>query len=316
MLPTASIKHDVTDKLSFGIIFEKPFGAEVAYGPSSILFAGTTASADTSSITALFRYKFSDRISIHGGPCWQSAEASFGLTGAIYGPFSGYTANMARDQRLGYVVGAAFEIPEYFLRVALTYSSEIEHSFTTTETSLFGALVSEVSATTPQSINLDFNTGVASETFIFGGARWVEWSKLQVAPSVLSGTSASPMVNFNDTGTYSFGIGRQFSENWTGTAALIYEPSTSPLTTPLAPTDGFYGLSIGAVYTRDNQQVHANVVATRQGDATPFVKDLGTTVTSFSGNSTLGVGFKIVQKFWPSLTSDRSCCRLERQPAV
>ncbi len=300
-LPMASFKHDFTEKLSFGIIVERPFGAGVAYGATSLAFGGTSASAETTSITALLRYRLSDRFSVHGGLRWQRAEASFALLGGIYGPLSGYTATMAPDSGVGYVVGAAYEIPDYFLRVSLTYSSAIDHGFSTTEMAPgpFGpvTVVSQVGATTPQSLNLEFISGIAPETFVFGGARWVEWSKLQFAPPVLSGATTSPLVDFNDTVTYSLGVGRRLSENWTVTAGLIYEPSTSPLTTPLSPTDGFFGAVLGAVYTRDNLQIQANVVATRIGDATPFVSALGTTVSSFTDNSSVGVGLKIVQRF-------------------
>ncbi|MDF0603714.1 outer membrane protein transport protein [Psychromarinibacter sp. C21-152] len=296
-LPSGSFKVDATDKLSFGFILEKPFGADVTYGPSSVAFAGTTASADTSSMTTMLRYRFTDRFSVHGGLRWQQAEAGFGLNGALYGPFSGYSASMARDSGLGYVIGAAYEIPEYFLRISLTYNSEIEHSFVTTEMSGPVTLVSTVDATTPQSLNLEFVSGIAPETFVFGGARWVEWSKLQFAPPILSAATSDPLVDFNDTVTYRLGIGRQLSDRWTATAALIYEPSTSPRTTVLTPVDGFYGAALGLVYSKDDFQIQTNIVATRLGDATPFVSDLGTTVSSFSGNSSVGFGMKFVKRF-------------------
>ncbi len=297
ILPTFSFKHDFTDKLSAGIIYEQPFGADVTYGATSLAFAGTTAGADTSSLTAILRYKLSDRISVYGGPRWQSAEASFLLTGTLYGPLSGYSATMARDNSVGYVVGAAFEIPEYFIRASLTYNSAIEHSFTTTETSPLPVSVSQVSSTTPQSVNFEFNAGVAPNTFVFGGARWVEWSALQFAPPVLSGFSTNKLVNFDDTVTYRLGVGRRINENWTGLASVIYEPSTSPLTTPLSPVDGFYGLSLGAIYTRDNLQIQANATAMRLGDATPFVPSRGSTVSSFTGNTSVGFGIKVTHTF-------------------
>jgi long-subunit fatty acid transport protein len=297
-IPIVSFKHDFTDQFSAGIQYEQPFAADVTYGPSAIAFAGTTASADVSSITALMRYKLSERFSVHGGLRWQTAKANFGLSGALYGPFSGYTATMDRDSALGYVIGGAFEIPEYFLRVALTYNSEIEHEFTTTEVSGLTTLVTPVSASMPQSLNLEFQSGIAPATFVFGGARWVEWSKLQFAPPILSAATPDPLVNFEDTVTYTLGIGRQFSENWTGTAALIFEPATDFASTPLTPSDGFHGVALGVIYTQDNFELHANVVATRLGDAAPFVTaPLFTTVSNFTDNTSVAAGFKIVQRF-------------------
>ena len=295
--PYASFKHDFNDKLSFGVMFEKPFGAEVSYGFGSFAFAGTTASADTSSITALVRYKFNDRWSAHGGVRWQRAEASFLLTGGIYGPLSGYNASLKQDDGMGFVAGVAFEIPEYFIRAAVTYSSDIDHTFTTTEAVGPIILVSPVAASMPQSVNFEFTAGVAPKTFVFGGARWVEWSKLQFSPPILSAVSPDPLVNFDNTFTYSFGIGRQFNETWTGLASLIYEPSTNSLTTPLTPTDGFYGGSLGVVYSNNGYQVQATVAATRIGNTTPFVNALGTTVSSFTSNTSVAYGVKLVKNF-------------------
>jgi long-chain fatty acid transport protein len=295
--PFFSFKHDFNEKLSFGVIYEQPFGADVAYGPTSFAFAGTTASAETSSVTAILRYKINERWSVYGGPRWQRAEANFLLTGGIYGPFSGYSATLAQDDGLGYVIGAAFEIPEYFIRAALTYNSAISHTFMTTEVSGPIVLTTPVSASMPQSLNFEFTAGVAPKTFVFGGARWVEWSKLQFAPPILAAASPDPLVDFNNTATYSLGVGRQITESWTGLFSVIYEPSTGSLTTPLTPTDGFYGASLGAVYSKNGYQIQANVTAMQLGNTTPFVSALGTVVSSFSSNTSVGVGVKVSKSF-------------------
>ena len=150
----------------------------------------------------------------------------------------------------------------------------------------------------PQSLNLEFQSGIAPKTFVFGGARWVEWSKLDFAPPILAAASPNdPLVDFEDTITYSLGIGRQFSENWIGTATLLYEPPTTVVATPLTPSDGFYGASIGAIYTTGDLQIHANITATRLGDASPFVRALGATVATFTGNSSVAAGVKVVKTF-------------------
>lgn len=296
-LPMLSFKRDVTDRLSFGLLLERPFGAELAYGPGSLAFGGTTASAATTSLTALARYKLTDRFSLHGGARLQTAEADFLLSGGIYGPFSGYTATMERDFGIGYVIGAAFEIPEYFLRVSLTYNSAITHDFKTTERSIFGTSVSTVSADTPQSVNLEFQSGIAPRTFVFGGVRWVEWSALQFDPPVLSSVSPDPLVDFEDTWSYTLGIGRQLTDQWTGTLALLYEPSTNPTPTPLTPGDGFRGLALGAVYTGDMIDVHLTAAVSQIGDTRPYVGALGATVSEFRDNRSVAFGMKLVYRY-------------------
>lgn len=297
-LPSFSYKQDMTDRLSFGILLERPFGAEIAYAPgASFAFGGTTAKATTTSLTALARYKLSERFSIHGGARVQSAEADFLLAGGIYGPFSGYTAKMEKDTAFGYVLGAAFEIPDYFLRVSLTYNSAITHDLKTTERSIFGTTVSTVSADTPQSWNLEFQSGIAPRTFVFGGARWVEWSALQFAPPVLSAASPDPLVDFKDTWTYTLGVGRQLTDQWTGTFAVLYEPSTDKTPTPLTPADGFTGIALGAIYSAEAVEVHLNAALTEIGNTTPYVSALGTTVSQFESNRNGALGVKFVYRY-------------------
>ena len=53
-------KSDFNDKLSYGLILDQPFGADVAYAgsPSTTWFGGTSANASSSALTGLLRYKF------------------------------------------------------------------------------------------------------------------------------------------------------------------------------------------------------------------------------------------------------------------
>lgn len=296
-LPLFSVKHDVSEALSIGVILERPFFGGVRFGPSSLGFGGTEVTASTMSLTGLVHYRLSERFSVFGGARLQRAEADFRLEGTLYGPVSGYTANLERDAAVGYVFGGAYQIPDYALRVSLTYNSKIDHTFSTTETLGSQVATSEVKASTPQSVNLEFTSGVAPGTFVFGGIRWADWSALQIAPPVLSAISPDPLVDFNDTVTYTLGIGLQVTDHWIGTAALIYEPSTDPLTTPLTPTDGFRGISLGAIYRNGPTELHASVTYTELSDTTPFVGALGREVSSFSDNTSLGIGFKLVQRF-------------------
>lgn len=292
-----SIKTDISDRVSLGVIYDTPFKADLVFPTGNIAFGGTRAQADTSSLTGLVRYKASDRLSFFGGLRRQTTEASFKLSGALYGPVSGYQADLNQDSALGYVAGVSFEIPEAFLRATLTYNSEIEHSFATTET--LGQLVqpSTVTATTPQSVNLDVISGIAPDTFAFGSARWVEWSKLQIAPQILSSFSSDPLVEFRDTVTYSLGVGRRFAPEWVGTVAAIYEPSTGADTTPLNPTDGFHGVSFGVRYEQGKTSIQGSATFLRFGDTEPFVDALGTSVADYEDNTSVAFGLTLTQRF-------------------
>jgi len=299
IIPLAfSIKTDVTDKLSFGVLIDQPFGAEIEYGPGSVMFGGTNAKAEISAVTAMMRYKFSDRLSVHGGLRAQTGTADITLTGAAYQALSGYKAVLSRDTGFGYVAGVAYEIPEYFLRVALTYNSEIKHEFETVET-LGGVAVSTApsQAVTPQSVNLDFQSGVAPDTFVFGGARWVEWSAIQFDPPFLFAQTGQGLVTFEDTISYSLGVGRQFSENWTGLFSVYYEKEGDHFVSPLMPSNGYVGAALAAVYSKNKMRITAGVNYTKLGDATPEGGLPGVALADFSGNDVIGFGVKLGYSF-------------------
>jgi len=289
-----SFKADLTDKLSFGVLIDQPFGAEIEYAPGSLAFGGTSARADLSSMTALVRYKFNDRFSAHGGLRVISGDAEVDLIGGLYAGLGlfGYNMSLSRTTAYGYVLGAAYEIPEYFLRFSLTYSSEIKQSFPTVESN-FGAVVStaDSEAVIPQSINLEFQSGVAPKTFVFGGARWAEWSQLRFDPPFLLATTGQTLIEFEDTITYQLGVGRQLNENWTGLFSLIHEPGGDPVVSPLAPVNGFSGANLALVYSKDNLRVTGFLNYTKLGDATPGGS--GVALATFTGNESVAAGIKI-----------------------
>lgn len=200
-----SYKHQFTPSFSGALIFEQPFGADIRYptqpgllpDPSSegsVLLGGTFARVESTTFTALGRYKFQNSFSVHGGIRGSRAEAAVGLNGAAYGPVAGYDVELDSSTGVGWVGGVAWERPEIAARVSLTYNSKVDHDFDTVER---GPLVdpdgpgpvpalpllegtSTTTVSTPESWNLEFQTGVAADTLVFGSIRWVEWSAFRV----------------------------------------------------------------------------------------------------------------------------------------
>lgn len=293
-----SYKYDVNDKLSFAINVDQPFGADVLYGAGSVALGNTTAVADATAVTGLLRYKFDDRFSVHAGLRAQKADGFIRLQGLAYGALNGYNVTLDSDTGMGYVVGAAFEKPEIALRVALTYNSAVEHEFDSTErigtTQI--APVSVTSTKTPQSLNLDFQTGIAANTMIFGQVRLVDWSQFTLTPAAFgTATSGSTLIEVEDTITYTLGVGRKFNDTWSGAFSMTYEASTDPLPSPLAPTDGRLGVTLAGVYTKDNMKISAGINYTQLGDAQPATLDEAR--ANFNDNSALGIGIKVGYSF-------------------
>jgi long-chain fatty acid transport protein len=295
-----SYKFDINDKLSVALNLDHPFGADLQYGTSSVALGGTSAKADAYALTGILRYKFNDSFSAHGGLRMQQAEGRIQLQGAAYGGVSGYNVDLASNWAPGYLVGVAFEKPEIALRVALTYNSAITHDFDTVER-IGVAQVAPGSVTDvdlPQSVNLDFQTGVAKDTLVFGQIRWVDWSAFQIDPTWFEGATGSGLVDLEDTVTYSLGVGRRFNETWSGSFSLSYEPKgTDPLVSPLAPTDGRYGATVGVVYTRDNMKVTGGINYTWLGDAQPETGTPDIARADMRNNTSIGVGVKVGWSF-------------------
>jgi len=259
-------KKQINDDFSLSLIYDQPYGAKIRYVDG--LFVGGFANISSDSFTVLGRYKLNNGFSVHGGlrALQVSGElASIGLLEA------------SSDWGFGGVVGVAYEKPEIALRVALTYSTSIDQDFTGTENFAPTSFSMEM----PNSINLDFQSGVAKDTLVFGSIRHVFWEGINLTTPVL-GT----YVAFDeDTTSYTLGVGRRLNENWSVAATLGYEGGDGTGTS-LGPTSGYRSIGIGGSYTKDNMKISAGVRYVDIGDATvgPFL---------FDGNNAIGVGVKV-----------------------
>lgn len=301
-------KHQFNKNLSGAIIFDHPYGADISYPTAanggSLLLGGTQATVDSTNIVGVLRYKMDNGFGVHGGIRSSRASADVTLAGAAYGPYSGYSASLDTSTAYGWLAGASYERPDIALRVALTYNSPVTHKFDTVETGgPLGAarLSGETEVTTPRAWNLDVQTGVAADTLVFGGIRWVKWSEFKVAPPRYSnfpdgtGGTLGSLVDLEDTTTYTLGVGRKFSDQWSGAASVSWEPKGDDLVSPLAPTNGRVGMTLAAIYTMDNMKITTGINYTKLGDANP--ETAGTARADMTGNSGLGIGVKIGMSF-------------------
>ncbi len=278
-------KMDVGDRIDFAVILDQPIGADVAYPTGTgYPLAGTTAELSSSAITALLRYKFESNISVYGGLRHETVKGVVSIPAV-----GGYTLSTNHDTELGYVVGIAWEKPEIAARVALTYNSAITHTLDSLE---FGAVAGSFETEVPQSVSLEFQTGIAKDTLLFGSIRWVEWSAFEIDPPAYP--LADPLVSYqSDRITYNLGLGRRFNENWSAAVSVGYEDSNGDPTGNLGPTDGFASVGLAATYTNGPMKVTGGVRYVDIGDATTNPPIGG----DFSGNSGVGVGLRVGYTF-------------------
>jgi long-subunit fatty acid transport protein len=276
-------KMDIGDRMNLAVILDQPIGADVAYPTGTgYPLAGSTAELSSSAVTALLRYKFENNVSVYGGLRYETVKGIVSIPAV-----AGYTLSTNNDSELGYVVGVAWEKPEIAARVALTYNSAITHTLDSLE---FGAVAANFETEVPQSLNLEFQTGIAKDTLLFGSIRWVDWSEFLIDPPAYP--LAAPLVSYqSDRTTYNLGVGRRFNENWSGAVTLGYEASNGDITGNLGPTDGFASVGLAATYTMDNLKVTGGVRYVDIGDATTNIG------ANFSGNSGIGVGLRVGYTF-------------------
>jgi len=155
----------------------------------------------------------------------------------------------------GWRAGVAYEIPEYYFRTSLIYNAEIDlgqiNGFVDL-TEIPGALapatgrpfgtVTDVygTATMPQSVQFNWQTGIAPNWLAYGTVKWVDWSVLDVVAFCPTSTKSlgacgpsSPFrltsldLMFRDGWYFSAGLGHKFNEQWSATAQVSWDRGTS-----------------------------------------------------------------------------------------
>ena len=302
------LKYQLNDNVSLALIIDEPYGSDISYPTiaTSLLLGGTRAVVDSYAVTGLARYKFNENFSVHGGLRYQEISANVSLNGLAYAGLNGYNAAFASDGAFGYVVGGAYERPDIALRVALTYSSEITHDLATQET-ISGAPIAAPGTTevvAPESINLDFQTGIAQNTLLFGSVRYAKYSDTIVAPAAFDAAvdgipgNGTSLTDIEDSFDYTLGIGYRFNEKWSGSAAIGYSSTGDDnLVSPLAPTNGNRSLSLGARYTHNNMVISGGIRYTDLGNALPETGTPDTARANFTDNSAVSVGMRIGFRF-------------------
>jgi long-subunit fatty acid transport protein len=279
-------KQAMSENLDFAVIVDQPVGANVSYSDASPFYpyAGSNAHVRSLAVTGLLRYRLENNVSFIGGIRAEKVSGDVHLH--IGATLPSYDLKAKADTRFGYVLGVAWEKPEIAARIALTYNSAMKHSFDTVETGLAPvALNGKMDVEIPQSVNLEFQTGIAADTLLFGSIRWSEWTAFNITPQFL----AMPIVSYSDNViTYNLGVGRKFNDNWSAAVTFGYEDPTGTPVGNLGPHDGYKSVGLGVTYTHDNMKITAGVRYVDVGDATT-----STIGARFTGNHAVGAGIKV-----------------------
>lgn len=284
-------RTNVSDNFAIGIIQEKPFGANVDYtaGAAGSTYVGLKAKVDSSSTTLLTSYDM-DNVTVYGGLKNQSLSAS-----ATNPLVAAYTITSTADSSLGYVFGAAIENPETAMRLALTYHSKVNHDIAIVENYTgISATASTLKVTTPESFNIDFQTGIAANTLLFGTIRQAKWSQMSLCPAQYKAAATVCLKEFkNNVTSYTLGVGRKFSDHWSGAFTYGREASNDDKVSALTPANGYNKMGLGVTYTGEQAVVTLGMQKINNGNVAK------TTAVAFdmSNNTTLVTALKVGFKF-------------------
>lgn len=312
-----SYRQDLTEDLSMALIVDSPIGADVDYTPAANGYlyrigAGSQAEIRSRQFTAALRYELNDNMSVFGGLRAVQASGNVALFNGSDGGAGRYALDAESDYELGYMLGAAYERTDIALRVALTYYSATDHTFTGTESWAAGAnLPVSFNTTIPQQVLLEAQSGVAEGTLVFGSVRWTDWTEFEIRPNgfntqalIAGSPDGGALVDYeNDTFTFTLGGARRLSDDLALLASVTYEASAGGFTGNLGPTDGRTSLGLGARYDLGDWRITGGINYTFLGDAvTEAPLNLtggapGVQYSSFSGNTGLGIGFRVGYSF-------------------
>jgi len=170
--------------------------------------------------------------------------------------------------------------------VGLTYESGVTHTFDTVESATaFPAESSVTEIEMPQAVTLDFQTGIAADTLLFGSVRWSEWSVWEVRPAAYERTTGDRVTGIdNDVTTYRVGLGRRLNDSLSIFGRVTYEDGTGDPLRPLSPTDGLTSVGLGGTYSVDDAKITAGVEYSMLGDG------VDASGTAFADNTALAFG--------------------------
>ncbi|MDF1609874.1 outer membrane protein transport protein [Hoeflea sp. YIM 152468] len=241
----ATAAMDVVGPTRCAGTFSQPYGANVDYGWTRIMSGvSTTTSSEMSSmefgLTCSYRAEVGKgNMYVIGGVFHQTIDYTE-ARGFGFGSVLGGGDIAMDDGSVGYRVGLGYTIPEIALKASLIYRSAVDVGLKgVVRNPAFpgGSVTAFANATTPQSVKLAVQSGVAPGWLVFGSVEWTDWSVLQQVqvfadPGQLA-VGAAPIAGvtvdafFRDGWTVSGGVAHKFNDKFSGLASLTWDRGTS-----------------------------------------------------------------------------------------
>ncbi|WP_139851283.1 outer membrane protein transport protein [Acinetobacter pullicarnis] len=316
-----AVKQGVTAKVNQGI----------ADANSTLGKGNTQVEVDTQNISMIVGYQPTENWNFYAGGVYQTVKGNVSLRGQAYSLYNGYDANIKETGGGGWLVGAAYQIPDIALKASITYRSEIDHKVEIRESlpaiGAIGLLGPEAAAaavdianatgkttiTTPQSVNFDLQSGIMADTVAFANIRWVNWKNFSIQPlkfglvseaigNLVGRPNGFDLVKYSDDQwSVTTGVGRKLTEKWAGNVSVGWDSGAGNPVTTLGPTEGFWNVGVGLQFSPTPQTfIAGGVKYFWLGDAkaqTGAQADGPEYVANFNDNTAIAYGLKLGYRF-------------------
>jgi long-subunit fatty acid transport protein len=280
--PAFAFKSDIFDNVALGLSYYNQGAVQLDYSGAGSAAAAILPVVDLTidALTLQAKYDYSENIGAIAGikmTTVQDASANIFLPTFTASTITG-------KSEMGYIVGASYSIPEIAFRAELLYETETNFSLDTVSPAGAGKTTGSI----PDYMTLNFQSGVADGTLVFGSMRRADWANHQLKVHPMATDTSS----FTNTTTINVGVGRKVTDalSLIGTYGTE-DKGDAAGTSLLSMTNGYQGITIAGRYTLENATITAGYNYTMFGDKT--VTPPGGAAGSFTGNKVTGFGVKV-----------------------
>ncbi len=310
--PNASISHQINEKAFIGVGLNVPYGMITKYDEE---WAGSdhgiTSKVISATVTPMFAYKVTDKLSLGAGLQMQYIRARLTNSASAYGVDLAAMEGDAFD--VGYQLGAMYEFNDK-TRVGIAYRSQVKHKLSG-EISASASPIPGIDTVLNQNINARLTTPEMLSMGIYHqlNDKWavmaeyqrVFWSSFETLD--IYGEDY-PFVNstkekWRDTNFFAVGASYQIDHQWKWRLGLAYDQSAVRVQhrTPRIPDSDRIWYSTGLNYQYNDKLTfdlaYTYIKAHKAHLATSLTGNIGSHVTAEYTNSVQLFGLSLNYKF-------------------
>ncbi len=260
---------------SIGISTSSPYLVDLTYADGALTNTGAKV---TSSETAIIASRaLSGNVKVFGGVRLNQYKATLNkpFLGGAGNPTmtvaGGYQFTLNSGTNTGFALGAAYEIPEIYLRASIQYNSEITHKKAAVSETLGGATTASTNdgIISPSSMIIKLRSAITPKIIAFANWRSSQYKKFVISGPVHTAAGQGDIYNPESGTDYTIGAAIVLSDQLTAIVGTSKGQSTDTgaLANALTPFKGSSNTFIGAsLKVTDTIELNASYALISFGD--------------------------------------------------